>query len=143
MSKVSLPQLLHVRSVLETAIVELAAEKRTEEDIARLKDNLERMQAANLEARQALSVDMEFHDLLAAATHNPFFTLVSRPITELLYSLYVDQSGYMSSQPLTFSEHQAVIDSVVDKDPEAAALAMQRHLDRVGTTVAELLSENR
>lgn len=143
MSKVSLPQLLHVRSVLETAIVELAAEKRTEEDIARLNDNLERMQAANLEAHQALKIDLEFHELLAAATHNPFFTLFSRPITELLYSLYVDQSGYMSSQPLTFAEHRAVIDSVVDKDPEAAALAMQRHLDRVGTTVAELLSENR
>jgi DNA-binding FadR family transcriptional regulator len=143
MSKVSLPQLLQVRAVLETAIVELAAEQRTEEDIARLHDNLERMQAAHLEAPQALSVDLEFHDLLAAATHNPFFTLVSRPITELLYSLYVNQSGYMSFQALTLAEHQAVVESVVDKDPEAAVLAMQRHLDRVGTTVAELLLENR
>jgi DNA-binding FadR family transcriptional regulator len=143
MSKVSLPQLLQVRAVLETAIVELAAEQRTEEDIASLNDNLERMQAAHLEAHQALSVDLEFHDLLAAATHNPFFTLVSRPITELLYSLYVNQSGYMSFQSLTLAEHQAVVESVVDKDPEAAVLAMQRHLDRVGTTVAELLSENR
>lgn len=143
MSKVSLPQLLQVRSVLETAIVELAAEKRTEEDIAGLNNNLERMQTARLEAHQALSVDMEFHDLLAAATHNPFFILVSRPITELLYSLYINQSGYMSFQSLTFAEHQAVLDSVVDKDSEAAALAMKRHLDRVGTTVAELLSENR
>lgn len=141
MSKVSFPQLLQVRLVLETAIVELAAEKRTEEDIARLKDNLERMQAANLEAHEALNIDLEFHELLAAATHNPFFTLVSRPITELLYSLYVDQSGYMSLQPLTFAEHQAVIDSLVNKDREAAALAMQKHLERVGTTVAELLSE--
>ena len=143
MSKVSLPQLLQVRSVLETAIVELAAEQRTEEDIARLNDNLERMQSAHLEAHQALSIDLEFHDLLAAATHNPFFSLVSRPITELLYSLYVNQSGYMSFQSLTFAEHQAVVDSVVDKDPEAAVLAIQRHLDRVGTTVAELLLENR
>ncbi len=143
MSKVSLPQLLQVRAVLETAIVELAAEQRTEEDIASLNDNLERMQAAHLEAHQVLSVDLEFHDLLAAATHNPFFTLVSRPITELLYSLYVNQSGYMSFQSITLAEHQAVVESVVDKDPEAAVLAMQRHLDRVGTTVAELLSENR
>ena len=142
-SKVSLPQLLQVRALLETAIVELAAEQRTEEDIAGLNDNLERMQAAHLEAHQALSVDLEFHDLLAAATHNPFFTLVSRPITELLYSLYVNQSGYMSFQALTLAEHQAVVDSVVDKEPEAAVSAIQRHLDRVGTTVAELLSENR
>ncbi len=143
MSKVSFPQLLQVRSVLETAIVELAAEQRTEEDIVRLNDNLERMQAANLEPHQALTVDLELHDLLAAATHNPFFTLVSRPITELLYSLYVNQSGYMSFQSLTFAEHKAVVDGVVDKNPAAAVQAIQNHLDRVGTTVAELLSENR
>ena len=141
MSKVSLPQLLQVRSVLESAIVELAAAQRTSEDITRLHGNLERMKATDLDRPEAIKVDLEFHDLLAAATHNPFFTLVSRPITELLYSVYINKSGYMSFQSLTIAEHQAVVDAIVDKDPEGAVLAIQKHLDRVGTTVAELLSE--
>ena len=143
MSKVSLPQLLQVRSVLETAIVELAATQRTDDDIDKLNDNLKRMQAADLEPHQALTVDLEFHDLLAAATHNPFFTLVSRPITELLYSIYINQSGYMSFQSLTYSEHQTVVEAIVAKDARAAVLAIESHLDRVGSTVAELLAENR
>jgi GntR family transcriptional regulator, transcriptional repressor for pyruvate dehydrogenase complex len=142
MSKVSLPQLLQVRSVLEAAIVELAAAQRTAEDLDRLRDNLESMKASDLDRHEAIKVDLEFHDLLAAATHNPFFTLVSRPITELLYSIYINKSGYMSFQSLTTAEHEAVVDAIVDKDPAGAVLAIQKHLDRVGTTVAELLSEN-
>jgi DNA-binding FadR family transcriptional regulator len=51
------------------------------------------MKADDLDRYQAIKVDLEFHDLLAAATHNPFFTLVSRPITELLYSIYIDLVG--------------------------------------------------
>lgn len=141
MSKVSLPQLLQVRSVLESAIVELAAAQRTSEDINKLHGNLERMKATDLDRPEAIKVDLEFHDLLAAATHNPFFTLVSRPITELLYSIYINKSGYMSFQSLTIAEHQAVVDAIVDKNPDGAVLAIQKHLDRVGTTVAELLSE--
>jgi GntR family transcriptional regulator, transcriptional repressor for pyruvate dehydrogenase complex len=142
MSKVSLPQLLQVRSVLEAAIVELAAAQRTAEDLDRLHDNLESMKASDLDRHEAIKVDLEFHDLLAAATHNPFFTLVSRPITELLYSIYINKSGYMSFQSLTTAEHEAVVDAIVDKDPAGAVLAIQKHLDRVGATVAELLSEN-
>ncbi len=142
MSKVSLPQLLQVRSVLEAAIVELAAAQRTPEDLDRLRDNLERMKAGDLDRHEAIKVDLEFHDLLAAATHNPFFTLVSRPITELLYSIYINKSGYMSFQSLTAAEHEAVVEAIVDKDPAGAVLAIQKHLDRVGATVAELLSEN-
>ena len=143
MSKVSLPQLLQVRTVLEIAIVGLAADQRTDEDILKLRDNLDQMRAADLEPHQALALDLKFHDLLAAATHNPFFSLVSRPITELLYSIYVNKSGYMSFKSITLAEHEAVVEAISAADPEGAALAMQSHLERVGTTVAQLLEENR
>jgi GntR family transcriptional repressor for pyruvate dehydrogenase complex len=142
MSKVSLPQLLQVRVVLEAAIVKLAAEQRSAEDLERLRHNLKRMKADDLDRHQAIKVDLEFHDLLAAATHNPFFTLVSRPITELLYAIYINKSGYMSFRSLTLSEHTSIVDAIEGKDAEGAAASMQKHLDRVGTTVEELLAEN-
>ena len=100
------------------------------------------MKATDLDHHQAIKVDLEFHDLLAAATHNPFFSLVSRPITELLYSIYINKSGYMSFRSLTSSEHTSIVDAIEEKDAEDAGAEMQKHLDRVGTTVEELLSEN-
>lgn len=142
MSKVSLPQLLQVRLVLETSIVRLAAEQRSSEDIAGLHDNLRKMQSAELARQEVVKFDLEFHDLLAAATHNPFFLLVSRPITELLHSLYIDKSRYMSFRSVTFSEHTAIVEAVEQGEAEAAAAAMEKHLNRVGTSVEKLMSEN-
>jgi DNA-binding GntR family transcriptional regulator len=43
---------------------------------------------------------------------------------------------------LTSSEHTSIVDAIEGKDAEGAAASMQKHLDRVGTTVEELLAEN-
>ncbi len=142
MSQVSLPQLLQVRSVLETAIVRLAATQRTDDDISRLRDNLKKIQSPDAAHHETIRVDLEFHELLAEATHNPFFILVSRPITELLYSIYINKSGYMSYRSTTFAEHERIVEAIADKNAEAAETAMQNHLHRVGMTVEKLIRHN-
>ena len=141
MSDVSLPQLFEVRSVLETAIVKLAAQERTADDIAKLRENLRHMEFEDLSREDVLTVDIKFHDLLAAATHNPFFVLVSRPITELLYTLYIDRSGYMSFRSLTCLEHTEIVDTIDDGDVDGAIAAMKKHLDRVRTTSEKMMLE--
>jgi GntR family transcriptional regulator, transcriptional repressor for pyruvate dehydrogenase complex len=142
MSNVSLSQLLQVRSVLETAMAGLAATQRTDADIVRLRDNLQKMESAGPDRRNVVKIDLEFHDLLAEATHNPFFILVSRPITELLYSIYINKSEYMTFRPTTYAEHRAIVDAIVDRDAEAAVTAIEKHLDRVGTTIEKLMADN-
>ncbi len=142
MSNVSLSQLLQVRSVLETAMARLAASQRTEDDIARLRENLHRIETADTDRRGVLKIDLEFHDLLAEATHNPFFILVSRPITELLYSIYINKSDYMAFRTTTCTEHRAIVDAIASRDGDGAAAAIEKHLNRVGTTIEKLLAEN-
>lgn len=142
MSNVSLSQLLQVRSVLESAMARLAATQRTERDIARLRDNLQRIKSAGPDRRDVVKIDLEFHELLAEATHNPFFILVNRPITELLYSIYINKSEYMAFRPTTHAEHRAIVDAIVDRDPESAVAAIEKHLNRVGTTIEKLIADN-
>jgi len=141
MSNVSLSQLLQVRSVLETAMARLAAAQRSDDDIDRLVDNLQRIESAGPDRRDVVKIDLEFHDLLAEATHNPFFILVSRPITELLYSIYINKSGYMTFRPTTYAEHRKIVEAIVDQDAECAAAAIEMHLNRVGTTIEKLMAE--
>lgn len=142
MSNVSLSQLLQVRSVLESAMARLAATQRTERDIGRLRDNLQRIKSAGPDRRDVVKIDLEFHELLAEATHNPFFILVNRPITELLYSIYINKSEYMAFRPTTHAEHRAIVDAIVDRDPESAVAAIEKHLNRVGTTIEKLIADN-
>ncbi len=141
MSKVSLPQLLQVRMVLETSIVRLAALERSEEDVALLRDSLNRLKTADISRQDAIEADIAFHELLASATHNPFFVLVSRPITELLHSLYLDKSGYLSYRSQTCAEHEAIVDAIEKGTDKDAVAAMEKHLDRVGATIEKLISQ--
>lgn len=141
MNKISLPKLLEVREQLECSIARLAAASRTEDDVEALRENLRRMDSAEkLDRSQTIEIDMEFHVLLAKATHNPFFLIVTRPINELLRSLYIDKVGYMSLSEQTKREHGAILDAIAKRDPIAADRATRNHLVRVGRSVEQLMS---
>jgi DNA-binding FadR family transcriptional regulator len=141
MSGVSLPQLLQVRLTLECSIARIAAVERSEHDLAAIDANLVEMAHAETSRLRAIELDLSFHDLLASATHNPFFLLVTRPINELLRSLYLDKVGYLSLREQTLAEHRAILDAVRNRDPEQADQATRAHLGRVGHSVETLLLE--
>jgi len=141
MSQVSLPQLLQVRITLESAIARMAAENRDENDLRLLRENVAAMGSDELQQDRLVSLDLEFHDLLASATKNPFFFLVTRPINELLRSLYIDRAGYVSLRKVTVFEHQAILLAIEGGNADAADAATRRHLDRVGQSVEALMAE--
>lgn len=143
MSNVSPSQLLQVRLVLEPAIVRLAAEERTDQDIAALHRNLEMMKAAGADRTETIKLDTAFHELLAAATHNPFFGLVIRPIIELLRTLYMDKEKYMSLVEDTFSDHRAILSAIENRSEDAAESAMRCHLSRTEQNVRAMLASGR
>lgn len=142
MNNVSLPQLLQVRLTLECAIASLAAAERTEEDLQKLQSNLELMAAPDIDRSRTIELDIAFHELLSAATHNPFFLIVTRPINELLRRLYIDKIGYMSLREKTCQEHRAIVVAISKRQPDVADRATREHLDRVGHSVEKLISES-
>lgn len=141
MSKVTLPQLLQVRLTLECAIARYAAQERADMDLVRLRDNLDSMLKLRGDRALTIELDIAFHELLAAATYNLFFSIVSRPINELLRKLYIEQVNYMSNIELTYKEHTAIVDAIEKRDSDAADRATRQHLDRVGKFVANLVTE--
>lgn len=143
MSNVSLTQLLQVRLVLETAIVRLAAVQATDADIEALHHNLEHMQEAGDNRARTIEIDTAFHELLATATHNPFFSLVTKPIIELLRNLYMDKDHYMSLVDDTFADHQAILSALEKRSANEAEQAMRMHLSRVEHNVRAMLSNDK
>jgi DNA-binding GntR family transcriptional regulator len=63
-------EILEVRRFIEPEVVRLAAERHRPDDIAALERNLAGLRAARDLARVSLC-DAEFHDLVAAASHQP------------------------------------------------------------------------
>lgn len=130
-------QLYEVRAILEGAIASIAARERTEEDLAELDACLAEEEAVRDDWDRALAMDIRFHELLARSTHNPFFVLVTSPVSSLLRRLYVDQPKYLALQDVILDEHQAIVAAIRAMDSAEATNAILRHLGRVAQYIGE------
>jgi len=126
-SKTTLLQLTEVRRPLEAAIAGLAAERATAAQIAALHAaNADLERAASLGGRVA--ADVRFHELLAAATGNPVFTVLLRTLGGLLVESRRQTIRTAGLAPALIG-HREILAAVERRDPAAAEAAMRRHLD--------------
>ena len=124
-------ELYTVALALEPAAVRLAAQVRTEEDLARLKEILEQ---EDLSVAGAADTNFTFHIQLAQACGNQLLWDYIRQVREkmkLLHSFHDQAGSYPSAQAfLTRSKasHQQIYDAVAAGDGELAELYLRRHL---------------
>src|SRR5439155_10446564 len=85
-STLDYPKVHEVRAVLEVEVAGLAAERATEDDIAKLRAICERMEAA-ADVEEAALQDVEFHRVIAAATHNDLYLLLLDSIGDALVQI--------------------------------------------------------
>lgn len=140
-NRVSASQLVEVRMGLETAIARSAATARTDDDLKKLSECLEKAEEAKNDHAEALRLDMLFHELLVQATHNPFYAIVTSPVTDLLREMYQQSFTYLANQTDTLDEHRSILDAVTRGDASAAEQAVQMHLERVNDSLRPTESE--
>lgn len=135
-------ELLEVRIWLESGSSAAAAERRSDEDLQRLKSILQRMEQAIASNDHQLSelADVEFHLAIASASHN-----------ELLHNLMISLSsklsetigatrqlrffGDASSANLLHKEHQSIYEAIVLGNSALASELMRTHLIKVQQTL--------
>lgn len=131
---VSLQDLLEVRLGLECNAVALAARRATEEDLHELGKNLAQMIEEIKSGKEGLgsNADLSFHMAIAYATRNlvqihimrSFYDLLFFGIKENLQHLYSDPSNL----DRVIEQHQAIVEAIRKRDPEAATDAMRKHI---------------
>jgi GntR family transcriptional regulator, transcriptional repressor for pyruvate dehydrogenase complex len=121
------------RDFLEVPTARLAAERRTEAQLARL-----RALAAELEEERGLSArlvdgDTEFHVELARATGNPVVVLLTQTIMGMLRNerLYREDLDLSIAMPAAFARHREIIDAIANHDADRAEHAMVEHLEQI------------
>ncbi len=126
-----LRDLLEVRQVFGVALVRLAAARATAGDI----DGLRALVAAEAAAGELLpeelgDLDFDFFSALAAVARNRVFRFV---LNALKYAYRMRRSLFASLFPDAtdlIDTHRGVVDALAERDVEAAALAIERHLSR-------------
>jgi GntR family transcriptional regulator, transcriptional repressor for pyruvate dehydrogenase complex len=119
-----------VRALLETHIAGLAAERATEDDVARIRAVHDRMMSEAADVDSAARDDLEFHRLIALATRNELYLVLMDSIGNALIDIRRENLG-SGSAPMTLEQHARILDRIATHDPPGARAAMEAHLDGV------------
>ncbi|MGW1005882.1 FadR/GntR family transcriptional regulator [Streptomyces sp. NPDC002520] len=123
--------LAEVRAIIEPAAARLAAQRRTDADLAALEGALEAMGEEDADAAHAVDADLAFHRALLAATHNELLERMEMVLESgLAHRDRIVHSSPHSEDPVP--AHRAVLDAVRAGDPQAAEAAMRALLDQAG-----------
>lgn len=123
-----LTQLSQIRLALEPAAASIAAENRTQQDIATMRTALKAMYEADGDHEIFSKADCEFHNAIVTATHNPFFysSISATGVTLFRFLSWIslgttaDEKTHVHSAAL----HGKILDAITAKDQVAAAQAM-------------------
>ncbi|MDQ7990833.1 MAG: FadR/GntR family transcriptional regulator [Candidatus Dactylopiibacterium sp.] len=125
---------LELRIALESEAVVLAAQRRTAEQLAAMKEALRDMASAIARGESAVQADMRFHRSIAEATGNPHFLKLFNYVGELLIPRARLQTTKFNAPPLpdylahVQREHEQICYAIERQDPEAARAALRMHL---------------
>lgn len=133
--------LMEMRLALEVSMTGLAAERRTEADLAGIRETLVAFRSAGTDQRAALDADLAFHAAVAVAAHNPFFRHVIDPINDYLRQVYEPSLGYSSARDHTANEHERIAQCIEEGNPIGAREAAAHHLGRVTGHAEELVEK--
>ena len=130
--------LLEVRRHVEIPVAGYAAVRRTSEDLDHLAHLLERMEQET-DTTSWVALDTLFHLAVAQAAQNPVFRRVIEQIRDALarQSAFLNELGGRREQ--SNREHRAIVEALMDGSELDAVDAMAHHLDRVETTLTDIV----
>ena len=137
----SLRDVLEVRSALEELAVDLACDRRTEEDIEQLKQAAKDFEevAESDDVTALAEADVRFHDIIYFATDNQKLIQLLYNLREQMYRYRVEYLKRKEVYDTLFAEHQYIIECIVKRDKIAAKQAVNTHVDNQAKKVTDTI----
>lgn len=123
-------RLLEARRMIEAGAAQLAAERRTDQDLAELTRCLDEMVAAmqSDDVDTIAETDLRFHALILQSAHNVFLPLLFESFGPLLLSIRRRTSTMPEVRQEALAHHRRIFDAIKARDVEGARAAMELHL---------------
>ncbi|MGW1022114.1 FadR/GntR family transcriptional regulator [Streptomyces sp. NPDC002577] len=126
-----LPDVLEAREALETKLAELAAERRTDEDLAALRLALSHMADEIAEGAPGVEGDRLFHAAVTAAAHSSLLAEFMRSIADQITESRNESLRQPGRPTRSLTQHRAILSAIEAQEPKRAAAAMRRHVRTV------------
>jgi DNA-binding FadR family transcriptional regulator len=126
-----LPKRLHeARRVIEVAIAEIAAERRSEEHLDRMAAAIASQQEAHDrgDVPRFVEGDLAFHDVLFQAADNVFLEALVQPLAAVLRDQREETASAAETREHAIDFHGRILRRVADRDSAGAREDMREHL---------------
>lgn len=135
-------EVMEARQFIEVLLAQLAAERATAEDVAQLTEALDHSRESVDNVEHTAEAGVNFHLALAEAAHNQVLTLMYRTIHDL-YLETARQTRFTSEIARDrVCDHERIFEAICDRDPEAAANAMQDHIEKAGVFLTQSVDQH-
>jgi DNA-binding GntR family transcriptional regulator len=136
-----LASLTEVRSLLESQVARLAAERATDEDRSAFESLLDELDdGADLDTGELMALDERIHRHVYGAAHNPFLesTLEEYYVLALrIWYLALDRTRELEQAVLG---HRELLEAIRDGDADRAEETMRRHVVDFGEAMRRVLT---
>lgn len=129
-----LPEVLEAREAIECMLARLAAQRRTETDLAAI-DAAVRAMAADIASGGIGEVaDRRFHTAIAHAAKNKLLDDVMQALEDPIHETRLESLSEPGRPPRSLGDHRRIAEAVRREDPRGAERAMRNHLKIVSDT---------
>lgn len=125
-----LEHLKEARLQFEVAMIRIAANRATPEQVERLRQVLDEHTATVDDPQRFLATDLAFHRAIAEISGNAIYQAVSHAMLEWLEQFHHDAVRAPGVERTTLDEHVKMFERIAARDPDGAAGAMVTHLTR-------------
>ena len=132
---------LEIRAALDELASQLACERMTEDQLSRLEDKKvifeNSLKMGNVKA--IAEADVSFHDVIYEATGNPKLVNMLNNLREQIYRYRVEYLKNADNYPTLIKEHEAIYQSLVNRNKEDARKAIGEHVENQAIAVKEVI----
>lgn len=122
-----------IRQMVESLAARWAAERISDADLKELQKLHELMefygQKQNVE--EVAELDNQFHRIIYAGSGSRILYLTLRNLHQYVRMARIKSLSFHNRLPQTITEHQAILDALVARDPQAAENALAEHVKNV------------
>lgn len=134
---------VEARENLEIILAGYAAERRTEEDLVRLRGLIDSMRRAGIDMERYVDYDIQFHLAIAETARNEVLAGILRNLQSLLRawaSRVLHAAGETKS---SLAMHVPILEAIEAGDAQEARAAMGAHMERASRRLRQAISTGR
>lgn len=136
-------ELIDVRTFLELALAELAAENRTPEDLAEIEHCLDMMRDSVGDLDRYVQHDLNFHAAIAKASGNAIMADLHLSVRSLLQDWARRVIHGFGRADFSIEVHEPIAAAIRAGDPVAARSAMSRHMSNARKHLSEVTTDSK